>query len=326
MSDISDSDGMPPFSVRRADWEQDQIALKAVRRVVFIIEQSVPAELEWDGLDAEAVHLLAEDADRQPIGTCRLLPSGQIGRIAVLKPWRGRGAGRALLSRVLRVAAEEGFPTPYLDAQLPVVDLYRGFGFQPHGEIFDEAGMPHQRMRLDEPEVTPASNLAARVLGRDAGVLQLEGPGQAAEAIAAMAGQARRTLSLLAPSLEPEFYDQPAFLQALRQLAVERSGHLPVRVLVVDAESAIRRSLRLIELARRLTSSMRIAMVPEELAEDCDAFLLVDDQAYFQRRRAVPTRSLVDFADPARTRILQRQFETIWGQAGAALELQRLYL
>ena len=136
------------FSVRRADWSRDRAALRAVRQRVFVAEQSVPAELEWDGEDEGARHLLAVDAEGQAIGTARLLPSGQIGRRAVLPAWRRRGVGSALLAAALVIATEPGRPAPFLNAQTAVLDFYRRHGFVPEGGEFMEAGIPHCHMVL----------------------------------------------------------------------------------------------------------------------------------------------------------------------------------
>ena len=86
----------PNFRVRLADWERDRGILEAIRRQVFVLEQQVPEELEWDGRDAQSVHVMAETLSAKPIGTARLLTDGHIGRMAVLKPWRGQGAGTAI--------------------------------------------------------------------------------------------------------------------------------------------------------------------------------------------------------------------------------------
>ncbi|HDK37659.1 MAG TPA: GNAT family N-acetyltransferase, partial [Thiolapillus brandeum] len=88
------------FSIRLANWHQDAEALSLVRKKVFVEEQQVPVELEWDGQDPQCLHLLAEDAGGNPIGTGRLLPDGHIGRMAVLKEWRGKGIGFALLRQL----------------------------------------------------------------------------------------------------------------------------------------------------------------------------------------------------------------------------------
>jgi predicted GNAT family N-acyltransferase len=135
-----------PFSVRIAHWPQDQALLRQVRQQVFIEEQLVPEALEWDGTDDAALHLLALDEAGRPIGTARLLPSGQIGRMAVLRPWRRRGVGSALLRRLLDEAAQGSWPKLFLNAQLTALPFYTRHGFSSEGEIFEEAGIPHRRM------------------------------------------------------------------------------------------------------------------------------------------------------------------------------------
>ncbi len=100
--------GFPVFTVRRVSWSEAGGQLRAIRTTVFIDEQNVPVELEWDGLDVQCLHVVAESATGEAIGTGRLLPDGHIGRMAVLKPWRGRGVGRALLRAVASEARSAG--------------------------------------------------------------------------------------------------------------------------------------------------------------------------------------------------------------------------
>jgi predicted GNAT family N-acyltransferase len=138
----------PRFVIRRARWDQDAPALRQLRARVFIEEQGVPPALEWDRADPLAIHLLALGPGGVPIGTARLLPSGQIGRMAVSQPWRGRGIGQCLLQELLGIARTEGYPTPFLNAQTRVMDFYRRQGFRPVGPEFLEAGIPHHRMVL----------------------------------------------------------------------------------------------------------------------------------------------------------------------------------
>ena len=136
------------FRIRRAEWPRDRDALRRVRSRVFIEEQGVPAALEWDADDENAVHLLAEDSLSDPIGTARLLSTGQIGRMAVLERWRGRGVGSALLREILSIALADGRPRPFLNAQTSALPFYRRAGFLPVGPEFLEAGIPHQKMNL----------------------------------------------------------------------------------------------------------------------------------------------------------------------------------
>ena len=132
--------------VRRAAWPADQAALRGLRERVFVKEQGVPLELEWDGLDAEAIHLLAEDAGGRPVGTARVLASGQIGRMAVLPELRGRGIGASLLAAALEAVRRSALPRPWLNAQTSAQGFYEIAGFRPEGETFMEAGIPHCKM------------------------------------------------------------------------------------------------------------------------------------------------------------------------------------
>jgi len=136
------------FRVRAASWPEDFAALRTVRETVFVVEQGVPVELEWDGLDPACRHLLAEDAQGRPIGCARLLPDGHIGRMAVVAPWRGRGVGRALLRAMLAQAAAAGFAIVRLNAQVHALGFYAREGFQAWGDVFDDAGIAHRAMQL----------------------------------------------------------------------------------------------------------------------------------------------------------------------------------
>jgi ElaA protein len=102
-----------------------------------------------DDLDAISVHVLAE-FDGKPVGTGRLIPvgdrKGKIGRMAVLKPYRGRGVGSAVIARLMVVAAERGMRTLSLAAQLHAIPFYERFGFVAHGDVFLDAGIEHREM------------------------------------------------------------------------------------------------------------------------------------------------------------------------------------
>jgi len=137
----------PPFRVRRAGWSRDDTQLRQIRAAVFVVEQGVPLDLEWDGIDAECAHVLAYNDDNLAIGTGRLLPDGHIGRMAVLEPWRHRGVGSALLRELMAIAKERGMQEVVLNAQIQASAFYERHGFVAEGESFLDAGIPHLRMR-----------------------------------------------------------------------------------------------------------------------------------------------------------------------------------
>jgi predicted GNAT family N-acyltransferase len=103
---------------------------------------------ERDGLDPDCDIVLAVDNNHQPIGTARLLPSGKIGRMAVLKAWRGQGIGSAMLQELLAIAAENKLNSVYLHGQIQAIAFYEAHGFIPEGPVFEEAGIAHRIMRL----------------------------------------------------------------------------------------------------------------------------------------------------------------------------------
>ena len=138
----------PPFVVRAVNWQATRDKLHAVRRTVFIEEQHVPEELEWDEIDERCYHVLAFAADGTPIGTGRLVLDGHIGRMAVLKEWRGKGVGSAILKFLLVLAQKEGFESVQLHAQRQAVSFYAKHGFKAAGKEFMEAGIPHRAMTI----------------------------------------------------------------------------------------------------------------------------------------------------------------------------------
>ncbi len=135
------------YHIELVSWETHADACRAVREQVFIREQKVPVELEWDTWDERCVHALALSGRHQAVGTGRLLPDGHIGRMAVLQPWRGRGVGTALFHALMAEAKRRAYPLIELDAQSQVVGFYERFGFVVCSEEFMDAGIPHRRMR-----------------------------------------------------------------------------------------------------------------------------------------------------------------------------------
>ncbi len=138
--------GVPPFSVTKARLPDDLPAIEAIRRQVFIEEQGIPAQLEWDGRDPDCRHVLALTSRNNAVGTGRLDPDGRIGRMAVLAPWRGQGIGSAILGALVGIARSRGYRKLTLHAQLSASGFYRKAGFRETGAPFIEAGIHHVGM------------------------------------------------------------------------------------------------------------------------------------------------------------------------------------
>lgn len=139
------------FRVERVEWRASRARLAEIRIEVFVREQGVALEDEWDRWDQDSRHWLVYPLDgpdlNKPIGTARLSPNGQIGRMAILKQYRGEGAGYQLLLTVID-DAKLSFDQLFLHAQTHAIDFYRRAGFRTVGAQFDEAGIAHQKMIL----------------------------------------------------------------------------------------------------------------------------------------------------------------------------------
>jgi len=135
-------------AIRRVSSPQELKNAFAIRLRVFVREQGVPATIELDRDDRRAIHFLATSAGRA-LGTARVVMHGRsakIGRMAVLKTYRRRGVGIALLKRAIATARKLGATKIYLHAQVPVIGFYEAEGFHAVGRKFDEAGIPHRKM------------------------------------------------------------------------------------------------------------------------------------------------------------------------------------
>jgi len=139
----------PPFSIRLCDWDQARPEARRIREQVFVLEQGVPLALEMDEQDAHCDHALAYAEDGGAIGTGRLLPDGHIGRMAVMKAWRGKGVGALLLQTLVERARQKHHACVRLNAQADAAGFYRRYGFEVAGAEFTEAGIPHVPMRRD---------------------------------------------------------------------------------------------------------------------------------------------------------------------------------
>ncbi|WP_108444774.1 GNAT family N-acetyltransferase [Halomonas denitrificans] len=135
------------LEIHEGSWERLGPEATEIRRVVFIEEQRVPIEEEWDGRDGVCRHFLALQ-DGRPVGTARLLPDAHIGRVAVLAEARGLGVGVALMRAAIEAARRDGHPRVELAAQTHALAFYERLGFEAQGGEFLDAGIPHRNMQL----------------------------------------------------------------------------------------------------------------------------------------------------------------------------------
>jgi predicted GNAT family N-acyltransferase len=127
-------------------WEQAEAAAAPIRFAIFMHEKHVEG-IELDALDRDCLHAVAYDDGGSAIGTARLMPDGQIGRMAVVKDWRRRGVGGELLDALIAEARKRGLSEVRLSAPLQALEFYRSQGFIPDGKILEVDGVLQQAMR-----------------------------------------------------------------------------------------------------------------------------------------------------------------------------------
>jgi len=134
------------YKVKTTSWNESKKALSDIRRKVFIEEQNVPEELEWDEYDQDCTHILVTDENNIPIACGRLKADGHIGRMAVLKAHRATGIGTSILKELLNHAANLHIKKLYLHAQTSAISFYEKQGFEVSSEEFMDANIPHKSM------------------------------------------------------------------------------------------------------------------------------------------------------------------------------------
>jgi predicted GNAT family N-acyltransferase len=137
------------ISIQITHWDEAKSHVMPIRREVFINEQQVPEELEWDEFDQDALHAIVKK-EQEVIGTARLIIDGQdarIGRMAIKKDFRGQGIGQEMLEALVTKSLELHVTLIKLHAQVHAVSFYAKLGFEAHGEIFSEAGIDHVNMQ-----------------------------------------------------------------------------------------------------------------------------------------------------------------------------------
>jgi len=293
------------FRIGPVDYTGALPQLRLVRETVFVQEQNVPLELEWDELDPLCHHVLAHDAHGNPIGTGRLTPEHKIGRMAVLPGWRGRGVGDGLLLALIDEARRLGWREVSLHAQVTAIRFYARHGFLPYAPRFVEAGIDHQSMRrlLDKPNpVDTREGALAALLGVVAG--------------------ARRGLLICSRELDPGLLDMPDSLAALRRFA---TGEGEVRVLLQDPATPQRALAPMIGLAQRLPSAFAFRAVEEPTDRAYPSAFAVNDRGgWYFRTLGHRFDGETDLDGEARARQLRATFQPMWERARPCTEFRAL--
>ena len=285
-----------------ADWDRDESSIKAIRQQVFVQEQSVPEELEWDGLDDNARHWLAWQGDT-PVATARLLSDGHIGRMAVLAPHRRLGIGQQLLQAIIDNANQQQLLEVYLYAQLPAIPFYQRQGFVVEGDEFIDAGIPHRTMRLRLSE--------QRLLGVHGGKFAIR---QLPLAVDELIAQTNRQLRILSYDLDREVFDRPSLTEKLSLLA-RKSRLSDIKILICSNDFISGRSHSLLLLQQRLSSIIQLRKINDESEIINNNLVIADNLGVICQSIKEPELIWGNYNNRPIAEDFIAQFDRIWSRA-----------
>lgn len=315
------------FSIEIADWNNptDRDACRSVRDCVFIDEQHVPREDEEDEFDAVSRHVLARDTLGNPIGTGRLTPQRMIGRMAVLRDWRGKQVGTGILNTLIEQARALHYPEVQMHAQTHAVPFYESFGFVREGDEFSECEILHWHMRkpIAANDVPTRPGPPPRPEVRRCAVATRE---QAQAEMVRLMDAAKRELCIYTRVLDPDLLDSDDVLEALKQLGIRGRG-ASVRILVQEPRTPAQYGHRLIALAQRLTSVFCFRTPVEDNDLQYPSAFLINDTAgyYFRVLGSRYDGEAVNYA-PGKHAQLREYFDQVWERSEPSDELRQLSL
>mgnify|MGYP001627785039 CR=1 FL=1 len=320
--------------VRKYSWQLAPRDVRDIRQTVFIDEQKVPPELEWDDTDEIADHFLAVLPDNTPAATARMFhtldDTAHIGRMAVLARHRGTGLGEKMLRHLMSEAAGQ-VRDLHLSAQEHAVPFYQRSGFHVCTEPYDDAGIPHYGMRCLAPTLVTREfdddnpRHKPMILGEDDQSWLIDADHQIPDLMDSLVGQARQRLWLYDRLLDHDLYDRQRLRDLLSWLA-RHHRNSEIRLLIHDDGPLVKRRHRLVDLLRRLPSAIDLRLVNTDYPPMEQPFLLVDREGVLVRHRFDRPEGFASFADSGRARLLAEDFQRMWDIARPSMELRELPL
>ncbi len=299
------------FTIRLANWPTDSKTLAKLRHIVFVEEQNVPIELELDELDSDETtqHFIGE-LDGIPIATGRLLNTGQLGRICILKEHRRKGHGTALLKHIVQHALlQPNLPDLSLNAQTSALALYEQCNFTSDGKTFLDANLPHQRMLFQY------KNGNAFAMLFDNSVIRLNNTQQFSHHLKHIFTCGKRTAHILSTALDPKVFTTEVADKLSKMARSHR--RVDIKILVQDTSALGSYHHPIVDLAQRLPSAITLHKLHEPPYTISEGYAVVDQafMVYFNDEKNAEGFTTYRAGPEAKTRL--EEFTTLWEQHSA---------
>lgn len=295
---------MSKITIQSVSWETHKDALRSIRNEVFIKEQQVPEELEWDDFDNTARHWLA-CIDTTPVGCARLVKGDKVGRMAVLRPYRKMGIGSLLLSEIKQENCDTELS---LSAQCHAFSFYKENGYKARSKPYDDANIPHVDMSL-------TSEGSIYVSGKDADIhhgqtfIEMQGY------LDLLLSQTQRSIVLCLKDMSHPILKQEYLAQRIKTLS-KTNRHFKVYLLLSSYEPRNNEHL-LFRLQDRLPSFFEIRQTDDNLPNQ----MLFDSVSWFDYDT---NDSRVCFSDKGKIKLFMERFNQWWHNATPILDARRL--
>lgn len=319
-----------PIEVKQTSWQASSDQLTAIRYQVFVDEQNVPKQEEIDHHDLKATHWLAFGSGHTAMATARLLDNGQIGRIAVLAPYRQLGVGSSIMRHIIDFAIKQKMGKLSLSAQTHAIPFYQRFGFVAIGEPFIDSGLLHTSMQLNLDRYinhSPPPALSV-ITPKQRERVSIEGVDAFRDQAEALIQCARRDICIFSDRLDAVFYSNTPLCYAIHSFITQHPS-ARVRIIVKDITHVINHSNQLHELCLRLPSRIQIKKLQLHGTDNSTScqhseFILIDRVGLLYKQEPKYYVGYVIQYAPTKVVALVNEFETFWNQAQIDPELRHL--
>ncbi|MEH6492647.1 GNAT family N-acetyltransferase [Halopseudomonas sp.] len=334
---------MNEIHITTVDWVDGKL-VRDIRQQVFIDEQQVPEDLEWDAEDDHATHFLLF-YQQQPVATARLLHDGHIGRVAVLPNFRGKGLGAKIMQQVIAYAQANGMRDLHLSAQTHATDFYRKLGFSITSGEYLDAGIAHQdmgwqasdhptpqlpdiefdspgRFTVHNPDLSrqPAAERVPTTEGlmavTDANALPL---------VATLVDQCRRRLRIYSPEQARWLFNRLDFIAACERL-IAREPLARIQILLQSVDKDFMQGRTLLSLAHRFPSLCEIRCQHPDLPKQKYVQLMTDAQGIFMQPDCRVRQAFTREYSPDQVKRWTDSFEELWGTSQTDPAIRRFLL
>ena len=304
---------MTRIKVSSTTWDKDRVSLKEIRNTVFIEEQGVDERLEWDNEDSKCEHFVAY-VDDEAVGCARLVSNKKIGRMAVLKPYRGQGVGKEILDHVKRHSSQKRYTRLELSAQCHAYEFYRSSGFSACSAPYEDAGIPHIDMEHRVFSHEDASD-EQYSLNSDNNLYHAHSALEASGYFDILLSQCRRTMVFCLTDARHPICNHGNLLSKIKRLA-KINRHFKVYILIGSYHPSFN-DTPLFKLAERLPTFIEIKTTGDAISHH----LTFDGNAWMDMYN---NESRFCYSDKAKVKHFMERFNKWWSHGKHIQDTRRL--